>query len=106
MMKEARSSACTSAAPTTAATCCNVENFSPEVLTVAGDLASVVIGPDHLAGLAELLALAERGRQDYQHQAQYGDYNQKDQDEATVRWVSARNAALVIRQQIPSALHH
>lgn len=84
----------------------HVENFSPEALAVTGDLASVVIGPDHLAGVLELLALAERGRQDYQHQAQFGDYSQSDQDEATLRWVNAHNAALAIRQQIHSTPHN
>lgn len=77
-----------------------VENLSDQALTVAGDIVSIVIGPEHLAGLQELLALAERGRDDFLRQAEHSDYSDDDQADATLRWVTAHNAAVALRHQL------
>lgn len=77
----------------------HISNLVDEALTVSGDTEAIVLGIEHQAGVAELIALAARGRQDFLDQAEYGDYSQDDQDAATLRWVTAHNAAVAVRRQ-------
>lgn len=78
----------------------HISNLVDEALTISGDTEAIVLGIEHQAGIAELLALAERGRQDFLEQAERGDYSQDDEDAATLRWVTAHNAAVAIRRHL------
>lgn len=51
----------------------HVENLLDETLRVTGGIEAVVIGLEHSPGVDELLSLAERGREDFLHQARHGD---------------------------------
>lgn len=75
----------------------HVENLLDEMLRVTGGIEAVVIGLEHSPGVDELLSLAERGREDFLHQARHGDCSQQDQANAARRWAAARQAAAAIR---------
>lgn len=50
-------------------------------------------------GLAELIELAHRGREDFTHQASFGDYSAADQHAAAQRWEAAQRAAAALASQ-------
>ena len=58
------------------------------------------ISNDLLDGLKETLYLAERGREDFEAQAQYGDYSDEDKKRADEEWKKAQNAIASIRTQL------
>lgn len=61
---------------------------------------------DHQAeGLDELLDLALRGREDFQYQAQRGDYSEADERAAEARWTLAESAAKALKTQHAGAPH-
>lgn len=78
----------------------HIDNMTEEALTISGDTEATVLGIEHRAGLAELIELAERGRQAYLHEADRGEHTESDQDAAVLRWVNAHNAAVAIRHQM------
>lgn len=51
------------------------------------------------AGLAELIALAQRGREDFEAQAESGDYSSEDQEAAAARWELAQEAIAGVNAQ-------
>lgn len=51
------------------------------------------------AGLAELISLAQRGREDFEAQAETGDYSSADQDAAAARWRLAQEAIAGVNAQ-------
>lgn len=58
------------------------------------------------AGIAELIALAERGREDFTHQAEHGDYSPDDIAAADAQWEAAQaTAAALATQQRPGVIH-
>lgn len=58
------------------------------------------------AGIAELIELAERGREDFCHQAAHGDYSDTDTAAAETRWKSAKAAAEALTAaQAPDVAH-
>lgn len=62
--------------------------------------ATIVLTDDQAAGIGELIALAERGREDFLYQAGFGDYTEEENAEATERWEAAQAAAHALHQQI------
>lgn len=50
-------------------------------------------------GLAELIELAQRGREDFEHQAKTGDYSEIDKHEAAKRWDYARDTIKAVETQ-------
>lgn len=75
----------------------HLEDLVEETLTVTGGTEAIVIGLQHSLGLEELLSLAERGHEDFLHQARHGDYTVADDEDAAQRWTAARRAAAAIR---------
>ncbi|MGP5014512.1 hypothetical protein ACTXJX_11895 [Glutamicibacter ardleyensis] len=55
-----------------------------------------------LDGLEEVLHLAERGRRDYEEQAQYGDYTEEELAKAGESWKKAESAIASVRAQVGS----
>jgi len=47
-------------------------------------------------GIEELLSMAERGREDFEHQAAYGDYSTADRAAADRRWLLAQAVAKLL----------
>lgn len=57
-------------------------------------------------GIAELIELAERGREDFCHQAAHGDYSDTDTAAAETRWKAAHaTAEALTAQQAPGVEH-
>ncbi|MGG7453033.1 hypothetical protein ACQ3HE_19215 [Plantibacter auratus] len=78
----------------------HVDSLS-DPLAVATDHGRVlVLDGDTVAGLEELLRLAERGRADFKHQASYGDYSAEDRADADRRWASARAVAEMLHPHL------
>lgn len=78
----------------------HIDNMIEEALTISGDTEAIVLGIEHQAGIQELIELAERGRRAYlDEHPETDEASQSDRDAATLRWVSAHNAAVAIRQQ-------
>lgn len=51
------------------------------------------------AGMAELIALAQRGREDFETHATAGDYSAEDQTAAAARWKTAQDAIKAVETQ-------
>lgn len=52
-----------------------------------------------LEGLAELIVLAKRGREDFEHQAKSGDYSETDKREDAKRWDCAQATIKAVEAQ-------
>ena len=48
-------------------------------------------------GIDELLSMAQRGREDFEHQASFGDYTAEDRAAADRRWILAEAVANLLR---------
>lgn len=66
---------------------------------------TITLTDDQADGLTELIDLAQRGREDYQHQAQHGDYSTADQRGADARWALAESTAGALKAQGAGAPH-
>jgi hypothetical protein len=53
--------------------------------------------------VAELVDLATRGHEDFEHQAGYGDYSADDLDAARGRWYRAQQLAAELARHVPQA---
>lgn len=51
------------------------------------------------AGMTELIALAQRGREDFETQATAGDYSAEDQTAAAARWKTAQDTIKAVETQ-------
>jgi len=51
--------------------------------------------------MAELVDLAQRGREDFEHQAAYGDYTAADVDAARARWHGVQQLTAELTRHIP-----
>jgi len=61
---------------------------------------TITLTPERIAGLWELIELAHRGWDDYQHQARYGDYTEAQTKQAAEHWERAKEVAEALRNQI------
>ena len=78
----------------------HLNNLIEEALTISGDAEAIVLGIEHRAGIEELLELAARGRAAAVEEAERTGQEQDEQDAATLRWVTAHNAAVAIRRHM------
>ncbi|ROQ30263.1 hypothetical protein EDF46_3576 [Frondihabitans sp. PhB188] len=53
------------------------------------------------AAVAELVDLAQRGHEDFEHQAGYGDYTAADGDAAHARWYAVQQLTAELTRHIP-----
>lgn len=75
----------------------HIEDLIEEALLITGGTEAIVLGQQHSVGIEELLSLAERGREDFLHQARHGDYTSAEEEDAAQRWAAASRAADAIR---------
>lgn len=66
---------------------------------------TITLTDDQAEGLTELIELAQRGREDFQTQAHYGDYTPVDQRAADDRWALAESTAGALKVQRAGAPH-
>ena len=67
---------------------------------------TVTLTNDQAAGIAELISMAERGREDFTYQAAHGDYTAEDIAAADTRWKAAQaTAEALTAQQRPGVIH-
>ncbi|AMM22791.1 hypothetical protein AX769_21890 (plasmid) [Frondihabitans sp. PAMC 28766] len=55
------------------------------------------------AAVAELVDLAQRGHEDFEHQAGYGDYSPTDVDAARARWYAVQQLTAALTRHVPQA---
>lgn len=69
----------------------------PLSLVVDGGGRVVLVSAELVEGIDELLSMARRGREDFEHQATYGDYTAEDRAAADRRWILAEAVANLLR---------
>lgn len=67
------------------------------------DMLTISLTEEQARGLAELIDLAERGREDFEHQASFGDYAQDDMQAAEASWQRAQVTAEMLRSELENA---
>lgn len=67
---------------------------------------TITLTDDQAAGIAELIDLAERGREDFTHQAAHGDYSPEDITAAEARWKAAQATAAALADQQRGGIIH
>ena len=72
----------------------------PLSLVVDGGGRVVPVDAELCAGIDELLDMARRGREDFEHQASYGDYTAEDRAAADRRWLLAQKVAELLRRLV------
>ena len=75
----------------------------PLSLVVDGGGRVVPVDAELCAGIDELLDMARRGREDFEHQASYGDYTAEDRAAADRRWLLAQKVAELLRGEAEKA---
>lgn len=75
----------------------------PLSLVVDGGGRVVPVDAELVEGIDELLDMARRGREDFRHQAGYGDYTAEDIAATDRRWVLAEAVALLLRGEAEKA---
>ena len=75
----------------------------PLSLVVDGGGRVVPVDRELCEGIDELLTLARRGREDFLHQASYGDYTAEDRAAADRRWLLAETVATLLRGEAKRA---
>lgn len=67
---------------------------------------TITLTDDQAAGIAALIELAERGREDFTHQAEHGDYSPEDLAVAQAQWKATEaTAAALDAQQVSGTTH-
>lgn len=67
------------------------------------DMLTISLTEEQARGLAELIDLAERGREDFEHQASFGDYAEDDMQAAEASWQRAQVTAEMLRSELENA---
>jgi len=75
----------------------------PLSLVVDGGGRVIPVDAELVEGIDELLNMAERGRDDFEHQASYGDYSPADRAAADRRWLLAQKVAELLRGEAEKA---
>lgn len=75
----------------------------PLSLVVDGGGRVVPVSAELVEGIDELLSMAQRGREDFEHQASFGDYTAEDRAAADRRWILAEAVANLLRQEATRA---
>lgn len=61
---------------------------------------TITMTVEQVQGVKELIEMAERGREDFEEQARYGDYTCEDREAAAQRWHLAEAAAAALLSQV------
>ena len=64
------------------------------------DMLTITFTEEQARGLAELIDLAERGREDFEYQASFGDYAQDDMQAAEESWQRSQVTAEMLRSEL------
>lgn len=67
------------------------------------DMLTITFTEEQARGLAELIDLAERGREDFEYQASFGDYTEDDMQTAEVSWQRSQVTAEMLRSELENA---
>ena len=67
------------------------------------DMLTITFTEEQARGLAELIDLAERGREGFEYQASFGDYTEDDMQAAEVSWQRAQVTAEMLRSELENA---
>lgn len=61
---------------------------------------TITFTEDQAQGLAELIDLAELGREDFEYQASFGDYTEDDMQAARASWQRSQVTAEMLRSEL------